>query len=104
MGTFTLPDSDCTTITGALPDAKEGYEYDLQSLRTLPALFTDRPGRTGRVINSPALPCHPLYLRLIRFHSRQQCQIEKKTLSGAQAGVTRFECVAAKQFLQLLEY
>ena len=72
-----------------------GYEYGLRLVQTLPWVFTDRPRRTGQVIRSPALPCYPPYLRIIRFHGRQQCQIEKKTLPGAWAGVPKFERVTA---------
>ena len=76
----------------------------MESDRTRHWVFTDRPRRTGREIRSPALPWYPLYLGLIPFQRRHQCQIEKKTLSRAEAGVPSFECFAAKIFIQLLEY
>jgi hypothetical protein len=62
------------------------------------------PQRSWRVEKTPALPSYPPYLRIIRFQGRQLRQIEKKTLSAAEAGVRTFERVTAKQILQLLEY
>ena len=56
----------------------------------------DRVKRTGQQEKFAALPNIRPYLRIIRFQGRQLRQIEKKTLSAAEAGVRTFERVTAK--------